>query len=65
MLGVRVGIENCSCKERFPPMLVIHAGVAKLVDVPALGAGGATHGGSSPLPGTNTNKKMPSGVFLF
>jgi hypothetical protein len=29
------------------------AGVAKLVDAPALGADGATHGGSSPLPSTN------------
>ena len=28
------------------------AGVAKLVDALALGASGATHGGSSPLPST-------------
>ena len=30
----------------------LHAGVAKLVDALALGASGVTHGGSSPLPGT-------------
>ena len=30
-----------------------HAGVAKLVDAPVLGTGGAIHGGSSPLPGTD------------
>ncbi len=30
-----------------------YAGVAKLADALALGASEVTHGGSSPLPGTN------------
>ena len=33
-----------------------HAGVVKLVYTPALGAGTARYGGSSPLPGTKTMK---------
>ena len=34
------------------------AGMAKLVDAPALGADGVTHGGSSPLPGTIQNNSQ-------
>lgn len=34
------------------------AGMAKLVDAPALGADGVTHGGSSPLPGTTQNNPL-------
>lgn len=33
-------------------LVLFHAGVAKLADALALGASGAIHGGSSPLPGT-------------
>ncbi len=34
-----------------------NAGMAKLVDALGLGPSGATHGGSSPLPGTIDNNK--------
>ncbi len=35
-----------------------YAGVAKLVDAPALGAGPSQDGGSSPLPGTNEDMEF-------
>jgi hypothetical protein len=38
--------------------------VAELVDALASGASGATRGGSSPLLGTNIEKKPPQGGFF-
>lgn len=40
-------------------VLSSHAEVAKLVDAPALGADGVTHGGSSPLLGTMNTVSVP------
>ena len=37
----------------------------EMVDAPALGAGGATRGGSSPLLGTQKEKDLLKGLFLF
>ena len=46
--------------------LDVHSGrVAKLVDAPALGAGGAILGGSSPLSPTHTKKNTNLSVFFF
>ncbi len=43
-----------------------NAGVAELVYAPALGADGATHGGSSPLPSTKKQNRLIAGfVFLL
>jgi hypothetical protein len=36
--------------------------MVELVDTPALGAGGETHGGSSPLPGTMFDE---CGIFCY
>jgi hypothetical protein len=35
-----------------------------MVDAPALGAGAARCGGSSPLPGTNKNTQFQLGIFV-
>ncbi len=49
-------------------LVCFYAGVAKLVDVLALGASEVTHGGSSPLPGTFFilchTKKLPLKLYI-
>lgn len=52
---------------KFSGMMFVHAEVAKLVYALALGASGVTHGGSSPLLGTepDSNGKMAILALIF
>jgi hypothetical protein len=63
LLKIVIMIQGRHFKSSF--FIIYQAEVVKLVDTPALGAGGATRGGSSPLFGTLKIKKILSNIKSY